>query len=291
MPLWKRLLRLLLLLTATPVLFVLGCQSRLIYFPRPCCAEQEALLNASQGRRMRYSTGQGGQTAFYIPPRADTEGGAGPTPPGLPQAVWLCFAGNGSLALDWLSFTGDWDARFAYLLIDYPGYGECEGSPSPARIRESAQAAVAALARELHTTPAELQPRLAVLGHSLGSAAALMAAEDLDIRRGVLLSPFTTMTDMGRRVLGWPLCHLNLHRFDNRKTLARVASREGARFVIFHGTEDEVIPVRMGMELAAAHPQAVRFHAVPHAHHNDLMDFISPQIGRAMVELTAGEKP
>jgi pimeloyl-ACP methyl ester carboxylesterase len=108
----------------------------------------------------------------------------------------------------------------------------------------------------------------------------------LDIRRGVLLSPFTTMTDMGRIVLGWPLCYLNQHRFNNRTTLGHVASRDGARFVIFHGEEDEVIPVRMGVELAAAHPQAVTFHAVPGGHHNDLLDLISPQIGRAMAEVT-----
>jgi pimeloyl-ACP methyl ester carboxylesterase len=124
-----------------------------------------------------------------------------------------------------------------------------------------------------------------VLGHSLGAAAALMAAEDLNARRGVLISPFTSMTDMGRIVLGWPLCHLNLHRFDNRKTLRRVVTHPEARFVIFHGAEDEVIPVRMGRELAAAHPQAVTFHEIPAAHHNDILALMQARIGRSMVEL------
>ncbi len=283
MPLWKRLLRLLAILILTPVLFLLGCQSRLIYFPNPYRAEYETMLRSAKGERLRFSTSQGVQTAFYIPARAPATG--------LPQTVWLCFAGNGSLALDWLAHTDDWDARFAYLLVDYPGYGECAGTPTPERIRESGKAAAAALAQHLHTTLAELQPRLAVLGHSLGSAAALMAADDLDVRRGVLLSPFTTMTDMGRIVLGWPLCHLNLHRFDNRKSLGHAASRAGARFVIFHGTEDEVIPVRMGRELAAAHPQAVTFHAVPGGHHNDLLDLVSPQIAQAMADVTAVAAP
>jgi pimeloyl-ACP methyl ester carboxylesterase len=279
MPLWKRLLRLAVILALTPVIFLLSCQSRLIYFPNPYQAEHESLLRSANGERVRFSTSQGSQTAFYIPARAAAAG--------LPQTVWLCFAGNGSLALDWLQFTDAWDDHFAYLLVDYPSYGECAGTPNPATIRESGKAAMEALAKHLHTAPAELQPRLAVLGHSLGSAAALMAADDLDIRRGVLLSPFTTMTDMGRIVLGWPLCYLNRHRFDNRKTLGHVASRAGARFVIFHGAEDEVIPVRMGRELAAAHPQGVTFHEVPGGHHNDLLGLISPQIGRAMVEVAA----
>ena len=283
MPLWNRLLRLISILIFTPVIFLLGWQSSLIYHPNPYRAEHENMLRAAKGERLCFETSQGRQTAFYIPPRTPAAG--------LPQTLWLCFAGNGSLALDWLYDTDQWDDRFGYLLVDYPSYGECEGSPNPARIRESGQAAVAALVRRLHTTLAELRPHLAVLGHSLGCAASLMAADDLDLRRGVLLSPFTSMTDMGRIVLGWPLCYLNMHRFDNRKTLGHVARRTGARFVIFHGAEDEVIPVRMGVELAAAHPQAVAFHAVPGGHHNDLLNLISPQIGRAMAEVVAGAKP
>lgn len=238
-------------------------------------------LQKAGGLRVTYETGQGAQTAFYVPPWSSKAVGTQK----LPDTVWLCFAGNGSLALDWLDMTGRWDGRFAYLLVDYPGYGDCRGAPTPKSIRESGTAAVEALARHLGVTQQELQPRLAVLGHSLGAAAGLMVAEELDIRRGVLLSPFTSMTDMGRIVLGWPLCHLNLHRFDNRRTLKQVAGKKGARVVIFHGEEDEVIPVRMGRELAAAHPQAVTFHAVPEAHHNDILYPAGAEIGRAMVEV------
>jgi pimeloyl-ACP methyl ester carboxylesterase len=280
MTLWKRVLRIVALIIFTPVIFLLSCQSRLIYFPNPYRAEYETALQKAKGERVRYATSQGKQTAFYIPPHV-------PTATGLPQTIWVCFAGNGSLALDWLRHTDEWNVRHAYLLVDYPSYGECEGEPTPARIRESGKAAVEALATHLHTTQVELQPHLAVLGHSLGCAAALMTADDLDIRRGVLMSPFTTMTDMGRIVLGWPLCHLNRHRFDNRQTLGHIAARPGARFMIFHGSADEVIPVNMGRELAAAHPQVVTFHEEPGGHHNDLLEFISPLVGRAMEEVVA----
>ncbi|WP_395739540.1 alpha/beta fold hydrolase [Prosthecobacter sp.] len=284
MSLWNRVLRIVAIIVLTPVIFLLSCQSRLIYFPNPYRAEYETALRKAKGERIRYTTSQGAQTAFYIPPHS-------PPSSGLPQTIWLCFAGNGSLALDWLRHTPGWDVHHAYLLIDYPSYGECEGEPTPDRIRESGKAAVAALAAHLQTTPADMHPRLAVLGHSLGSAAALMAADDLDVRRGVLLSPFTTMTDMGRIVLGWPLCHLNRHRFDNQKALGHVAARPGARFVIFHGGDDEVIPVRMGRELSQAHPQVVTFHEIPGGHHNDLLETDAPLIGRAMEGVVAGAQP
>jgi len=277
MPPWKRLLRLLAVVILTPVIFLLGCQSSLIYHPNPYRAEQETMLCEAKGARVAFTTSQGRQTAFYIPPRTAAAG--------LPRTIWLCFGGNGSLALDWLHFTGAWDENFACLLVDYPGYGDCEGKPTPGRIRESGKAAFEALARHLQASAADLKPRLAVLGHSLGSAAALMAAEDLDVRRGVLISPFTTMTDMGRIVLGWPLCHLNLHRFDNRRTLRHIAARGGAKFILFHGTADEVIPVGMGRELAAAQPLAVTFHEVPDARHNDILSLVRGRIGQAMAAL------
>jgi pimeloyl-ACP methyl ester carboxylesterase len=277
MTLWKRLLRLVAIAILTPVVFLLGCQSSLIYHPNPYRAEYETMLREVKGVRVAFDTSQGKQTAFYIPPRAVANG--------LPKTIWLCFCGNGSLALDWLHFTSSWDDRFAYLLVDYPGYGDCEGKPTPGRIRDSGKAAATALAKHLGAASQDLQPRLAVLGHSLGCAAALMTADDFDVRRGVLISPFTSMTEMGRIVLGWPLCCLNLHRFDNRRTLSRVAKREGARFVIFHGAHDEVIPVSMGRELAAAHPQTVTFHEAPRAHHNDILALITARIGESMTAL------
>lgn len=283
MPLWKRLLRLLAILILTPMIFLLGCQSKLIYHPNAYQAGHETMLKEANGTRIRFSTSQGAQTAFYIPPHSQTKG--------LPRNIWLCFGGNAALALDWLPLIELWNDDFGYLLVDYPGYGDCAGDPTPANIRENSQAAFAALAKQLGTTASDLRPLSAFMGQSLGCAAALMAAEDLDVRRGVLASPFTSMTDMGRIILGWPLCHLNRHRFDNRRTLNQISSRPGARLVIFHGTDDEVIPVRMGMELAAAHPQVVTFREIPGAHHNDLLGRFPDRIGNAMTEVLKDAAP
>lgn len=278
MSLRKQLLRLAAITILTPVLFLLGCQSRLIYHPAGYRAEHETLLRRAKGVRIPFTTAQGTQTAFYIPPRS----AAAP-----PQTIWLCFGGNAALALDWLHFTDLWEDDFAYLLVDYPGYGECAGKPDPGSIRESGRAVFAALAKHFQKPETDLRDRLAVLGHSLGCAAALMTAQDLDVRRGVLVSPFTSMTDMGRIVLGWPLCLLNRHRFDNRSTLSSLTTRQGARFQLFHGREDEVIPVAMGRELGAMVPGAVTFREFPEAHHNDILVLHQDEIGRSMRSLAS----
>jgi pimeloyl-ACP methyl ester carboxylesterase len=280
MGLWKSMLRLFCIGVFVPVVFLLGCQSSLIYHPNAYRAEYEERLVQMGGERLKFSTSQGAQTAFFIPPCARVSG--------LPETVWLCFAGNGSLALDWLHAAEVWDDRFAYLLVDYPSYGDCEGKPTPARIRESSEAAFAALAGRLGLTEEALRGRSLVLGHSLGSAVALMAAEDLGIERGVLISPFSSMTEMGRLMLGWPLCHLNLHRYDNRRTLERVLVNEEARFVIYHGSEDEVIPVRMGRELAKRDESRIAFHEVAGAHHNDVLRLAGNRVGESMAELAKG---
>jgi len=269
----RRILRMFLIVILTPVLFLLGCQSRLIYYPRQYAEEDMAALRKAGGRQLDYRTNQGKQAAFYIPPTGDTED--------QPHRVWLCFAGNGSLALDWLFALDGWDRSCGYLLIDYPQYGCCEGKPTPSRIRDSSVAAVERLAEEMKVSVDNLKPKLSVIGHSIGCAAALMAAHDLDVKRAVLISPFTTMTDMGRRVLGWPLCYLNLHRFDNRVHLAAIM-KKGAQVTIFHGSDDDNIPISMSRELAAAHPETVKLIEVSGAGHNDIIDIAEAQFAAEM---------
>lgn len=269
----RRILRVIFLLLLIPVVLLLGCQSRIIYYPRSYGEGERRTLAKHQGERIEYQTAQGRQVAYYIPPR---KGGPGP-----PAKIWMCFSGNGSVALDWLYMLPEWDHSQAYLLVDFPGYGECAGKPNPSSIRESSKAAVTALAAHLKQEPQDLRPRLAVLGHSIGCAAGLMAAEDQRVKQVVLIAPFTTMTEMGRRVLGWPLCYLNMHCFDNRKHLAAVV-KQGAKVIIFHGTADGMIPISMSRELAAAHPESVSLHEEEGQDHNFIVGNCASKIGAAM---------
>ena len=275
-PFWKRLLRLALIAMLTPAAFLLSCQSSLIYHPRPNEPGMTDHLEKNRGERITYRTSQGMQTAWYRPPYRGDEATA---------PLWIAFSGNGSLALDWMHFAGIADGRFAWLMIDYPGYGECEGRPTPKAIRQSSVAAVEQLALRLKVPRELLISRSLVIGHSLGAAAALMAAEDLGIHRGILISPFTSMTDIGREVLGWPLCHLNLHRFDNRKTLAAICRHPDARFTLYHGTNDNLIPIRMSTELAAAHPGQVTLHPSSGGH-NDVLGYLQSELKAETLRLS-----
>ncbi|MCB1208324.1 MAG: alpha/beta fold hydrolase [Verrucomicrobiales bacterium] len=276
MSLTRRLLRLITIAVLTPVIFLLGCQSQMIYQPRGYEAAQLEMLRKADGVNLTYTTSQGSQTAFYIPPwdKANRE----------PTAIWVCFGGNGSLALDWLYYTDNWDSGNAYLLVDYPGYGKCAGSPNPARIQENIRAAAEALTTHLGAKDiADLRPRLRVMGHSLGAAAALLAADELKVNRIILLAPFTSMTDMANKVLFWPLGYLNRHRYDNRPLVKKLAS-DGAQITLFHGVDDGLIPPEMSKALAAIDPQHVKVHLVERAEHNDVIYLASGEIRAEMAK-------
>jgi len=270
------LLRCLLWAALSTVLFLASCQSKLIYYPRPYGPAELEEFARRGGERIEATTSQGRQVAFYLPSRK--------SPARPPEFLWLVFGGNGSLALDYSPEAADWDAGFGYLFVDYPGYGLCEGRPNPARIEESIVALTGRLKGDLRWDDAEFRARTGVIGHSLGSAAGLIAADRLQLRNAVLCASFTTMTDMARRVIGWPLCHLNRHRFDNVARLTTLTAR-GAQVRLFHGQDDEAVPVSMSRELAAMFPKTVRLTEVPHCGHDDVVPAAGSDIGKALREL------
>lgn len=251
---------------------LLVMQHRLIYHPRPY-GSAFAERFPKNGVELRYRTSQGAQFAFYIPPAE-----------GAPQRIWAMFGGNGSLALDWTFLLSKAaPGRDGFLLLDYPGYGKCEGRASPAAIAESSEKAAQTLAAQLHVSPAALEEKWDVIGHSLGCATGLQFAARHPVGRVILIAPFTSTLDMARRIVGWPLCNLLTHRFDNRTRLAELTAREHPpRVFIFHGSADRVIPVKMGRALAAEFPRIVTCHEVPGADHNSILFTAEPEILRAM---------
>lgn len=268
-----------LLASLAAVIFLASCQTRLIYYPRSYDKTELKNMEQSGGRRLEVTTSQGQQVAFYLPPRVG--------PKKSPRFLWIVCAGNASVALDFLDETKKWDARFAYLFVDYPSYGLCEGSPNPARIEESLVKLTEKLKGELHWSDEEFRAHSGVLCHSLGSACGLIAMDRLHLQRGVLCSPFTSMTDMARRFLGWPICNTNRHRFDNVARLQTLYTRGDVRVLTFHGQNDGLIPIAMSRTLAAKFPNTVKLTEVPDCGHGEIVAKAAEEIGKAMCELAA----
>jgi len=100
-----------------------------------------------------------------------------------------------------------------------------------------------------------MESRLCAIGHSLGSAVAIDFARRHRIQRVVAIAPFTTLREEAARVITGPLSYLLIENYDNRAGIVDLRQRNPeAKMAIFHGTKDEVIPVRMGRELAQNFP-------------------------------------
>ena len=192
------------------------------------------------------------------------------------------------------------DAGFAVLLIDARCHGRSddEDFTSMPRFAEDIAAGLAWLRQQPGIAP----DRLALIGHSVGAAAALLhAARHLDVRAVVSLSAFAHPQEVMRRfmadqrvpypVLGWyVLRHVQRvigARFDDIAPLDTLA-RLRCPALLVHGRDDTVVPVGDALRLLAMSRQA-RLLLVDGGH--DLRDALAPHAGTLTAFLQAACAP
>lgn len=206
---------------------------------------------------LTYSVHNKPQRAFFYHPQKP-----------FPKQVWVFFGGNASLALQWLTLIQPLDLPdTGYLMLDYPGYGFNPGTPSQTNIT----LAVTNAFQALHNHYDQVKfCRTHVVGHSLGSAVAIHTAAALEPDSILLISPFTSMFAMSKRVVGspwaWCLYPFLWDRYDNAVTLKQyIEKHPRTKISIMHGTQDDVVPFAMGQSLADANP-SIHFTAVATDH-------------------------
>src|SRR5690606_15598362 len=130
-------------------------------------------------------------------------------------------------------------------LVEYPGYGRSQGTPSLASIRESFLLAYDTVVQDPRVDP----DRILLFGHSVGGAAVAGLSTERPSAALILFSTFTTVRALAVQQ-GLPGFAVR----DPFDTLAAV--REYARPVlVIHGIHDRIIPYSHGRALQAAAPQ------------------------------------
>lgn len=156
---------------------------------------------------------------------------------------------------------------FDVLIFDYRGFGDSNGSPSEAALSADAllvwQYAIDALGYS--------EEQIVVFGESIGGEVALSLWESTNIKVKkpaalILSSTFASM----RETVQWnyPLFPFHWLLFDRWPSSDRIKNAPSP-VVIFHGTDDQMVPVSHGRDLArtALNP---RFIEVPGGVHNEI---------------------
>jgi pimeloyl-ACP methyl ester carboxylesterase len=233
---------------AVVALFAFALQRRLIYPARGSGRVPE--LSGATLERLR---GADGRTVHALYAKASA---------GAPTLVH--FHGNGEELADMVDFVDLFRTRgLGVLAVEYPGYGlsrDCE--PSESAIYQDAEVALKDLVQNKGVSPASV----VLSGQSLGTGVAVEMARSGHGGRDVLLSPFTSITDVANRYFPiLPNSWLVRDTFDS----ASKAPAIGTPVLVAHGTDDEVIPFELGKTLAGLFPNA-RFVALENGRHNDL---------------------
>src|SRR5690606_9244548 len=132
--------------------------------------------------------------------------------------------------------------RFDVFMLDYRGYGKSTGKiRSERELHADVRAAYLSVAGEYAGRP------IVLYGRSLGSGLATRLASELGTDLLVLVSPYTSLRELGRELFPWVPPFLGRYPLSTREWLPRV----NAPVLLLHGDRDELIPIAHAARLKA----------------------------------------
>jgi pimeloyl-ACP methyl ester carboxylesterase len=241
-------------------LFMWSCQERLLFFPRslesrpaPHPNLEDLTLLAVDGTRLRGWLVKGS---------------------GTPAPLVIYFGGNAE-EVSWLAGVASRFAGWSLLLLNYRGYGESEGKPGEKELFQDALAIY---------DYAKLRPdvnpeRIVAMGRSLGSGVAVHLAAHRPLRGVVLVSPYDSIAEVGRRHYPFlPVSLMLRHRFDS----LALAPKIDAPLLCLVATEDRIIPAAHSRVLFEAWRGAKTWREVPRSDHDSISG--EPEYWRSIEE-------
>jgi len=174
----------------------------------------------------------------------------------------IYFGGNAEEA-SWLLEEGERPQDWAWLAVNYRGYGWSEGSPG-----EQAMAADARLIYDWTRLRSDIEhSRIVAFGRSLGSGVAVRLASERPLAGIVLATPFDSLESVAKH--HYPFAPVSLilrHRFDS----LALAPRIGVPMLCIVAERDSIIPAEHARRLFAAWQGDKRLVSIANADHNDV---------------------
>lgn len=269
-----------------------------LYLPGrvPEAASSPAAAGLGHGREVSLETSDGVTLhAWWVPPLS---GGAGASPDGADRSsagsepggrrrggspavdrpaaddapgcgAVVFFHGNAGTLVDRASIAEKFSRRgFGALLVDYRGYGLSGGSPGEEGLYRDARAGYRHVVEELGYP----ERRVAVAGHSLGSAVAADLAAEASPAAVVLTGAFRTMPELARHAYPYFPDPLFRSWTTNRFDVQRKIPRLDAPILVARGGLDTLVPRAQTRAVFEALDGPRRWYEAPAAGHNDLWD-------------------
>ena len=211
----------------------------------------EPTLNLPGFEPMWLDTDAGPVEAWWLPGAGVSEA--------RPGAVMMSWHGNAAFIDDVILTMSPYTSLgISILMIEYRGFGRSAGAPSQEVIMEDANAWRVKLLKRKDVD----RNRFIFHGRSLGSGPAVHMAAEHGAQALVLECPITSLRPFAASYLA--------PTFLLRDTWDNLAAAEtiDAPSIVFHGTEDKVVPFEHGEELAKA--LKAKMVAYPQTGHNDL---------------------
>jgi fermentation-respiration switch protein FrsA (DUF1100 family) len=150
---------------------------------------------------------------------------------------------------------------YGVVMMTYRGFGGSGGAPSEkANVSDAKEVYEAVRASGI---PAN---QIVLYGESLGSGIAVQVAAEKDVAGLILDAPYTSIVDLA--FLHYPHLPARWLMTDRYETL-KFAGKVTAPTLIVHGEADDIIPVTMSADVAAALKGPVQRATFPGAGHSD----------------------
>ena len=183
--------------------------------------------------------------------------------------VVLMFHGNAGNATHRLPFAVALaNLGVSVLVPDYRGYGYSDGQPTEAGLYRDGDAAW----RYLTETRGYAPDRVVVMGRSLGGAVSIELLTRVDAAGLVLISTLRSARAIARSMGLGLLAPFVGARLDSESRIPTLT----APLLIFHGEDDEIVPVDHGRTLYELAHDPKRLELVPAARHNDIIEVAGP---------------
>ena len=223
-------------------------QESLLFFPQPVASTTHL---SSRAVPLEVVAADGAHLRGWI-----VKGAATPAP------TVIYFGGNAE-EVSWTISDARWPREWVIVGINYRGYGTSEGKPGEPELIADGLAIYDAVVKRDDVDP----HRVVVFGRSLGTAIATHVAAERPVAGAILVSPYDSMTAIGKLHYPWlPVALLLRHRFD----AVPDAKRNTMPMLAIVGGSDSIIPAERSRALFDAWAGPKTWQVMPLAGHNDL---------------------